>query len=85
MHLKKRTTFDSALKLPDKVAGRQDSNPQPSVLETDALPVELLPTLSKYTIGNTCGQPFLAENHRIYQHIGGVIRLIFDRLAQWEY
>ena len=25
------------------VAGRQDLNPQPSVLETDALPIELLP------------------------------------------
>ena len=26
--------------------GRQDSNPQPPVLETDALPIELLPVQS---------------------------------------
>src|SRR4030095_3046415 len=32
--------------------GRRDSNPQPSVLETDALPLELLPFIPQFRMAN---------------------------------
>ena len=38
------TTFPAAICLPPALQGKRDLNPQPSVLETDALPIELLPS-----------------------------------------
>jgi hypothetical protein len=46
-HLYKKIEKQKPRKTPRLLAllwqGRQESNPQPSVLETDALPIELLP------------------------------------------
>ena len=35
--------------------GQRESNPQPSVLETDALPIELYPYQSLQDLGNDAG------------------------------
>ena len=66
--------------------GRRDLNPQPSVLETDALPVELLPSVEPHVARLHEGMTIQRENPpvlRVYGVAPGCVEpRPADRLSQ---